>query len=181
MLNSRAMGLSEAKRASHAVQLDPALVDEIAVRISDAVAALVIEILRARGLLSPSGTAPHGLDGNDLACAITPGSDAALRATAPRPGQDARALWTARQVAAHYGVNAHFVYGHADELGCIRLGAGPCARLRFDPQAVRERWSMVGRLPDLRRKVRTRAGSQQSTCARDDDRGYELLDFDRKP
>jgi len=147
------MGLSEAKRTSQPLHLEQAAVDAIVIRISDAVAALLIETLRARGLLSPSGTAPHGLDGNDLACAITPGSDAALRATAPRPGQDARALWTARQVAAHYGVNAHFVYGHADELGCIRLGAGPCARLRFDPQAVRERWSMGGRFPVLRRKA----------------------------
>ena len=37
-----------------------------------------------------------------------------------------RGLWTARRVAAHYGVSASFVYQRADELGCIRLGGGKC-------------------------------------------------------
>jgi hypothetical protein len=175
------MGLSEAKRTSQPLHLEQAAVDAIVIRISDAVAALLIETLRARGLLSPSGIAPRELDGNDLACGMALGSDAALRATAPRSGQDAGGLWTAQQVAAHYGVNAHFVYRHADELGCIRLGNGPCARLRFDPQAVRERWSTVGRLPDLKRKVRKGAPSRRSTRAGGNNRGHELLDFDRKP
>lgn len=90
-------------------------------------------------------------------------------------------LWTARRVAEHYGVKANFVYGHANELGCIRLGTGPCARLRFDPQVVRERWSTVGQLPDPRRRVRNSPSSERRTRADSDNRGYELLDFDREP
>ena len=38
----------------------------------------------------------------------------------------------ARGVAETYGVSRDFVYAHADELGAIRLGSGPRARLRFD-------------------------------------------------
>ena len=44
--------------------------------------------------------------------------------THPTP---ARELWSARRVAAHYGVSVSFVYQHADELGCVRLGGGSCA------------------------------------------------------
>ena len=175
------MGLNAAERACRPVELDPAAIDEIAVRVSDAIVALVIEVLRARGLLSAPGAALHWVDGKDTACAIAPGSDTDLRATAPRPGEDAGALWTARHVAAHYGVTANFVYGHANELGCIRLGTGPCARLRFDPRVVRERWSMVGRLPALRRTTQKHAGSQRRSRSGSDNRRYELLDFDREP
>ena len=56
--------------------------------------------------------------------------------TDPAP---ARELWSARRVAAHYGVSVSFVYQHADELGCVRLGGGSCARLRFDPVALSKR------------------------------------------
>lgn len=140
-----AMGRSEAEPASKPVQLDRAMIDEIAVRISDAIVALVIEMLRAR------------------------------------PGEDADALWTARQVAAHYRVRANFVYGHANELGCIRLGSGPCARLRFDPQVVRDRWSTVGRLPDPTRRIQQSAGSRRRTGDDSNNRSYELLGFDREP
>src|SRR3984885_5216388 len=45
----------------------------------------------------------------------------------------ARELWSARRVAAHYGVSVSFVYQHADELGCIRLGGGRRAPPRLDP------------------------------------------------
>ena len=62
-------------------------------------------------------------------------------------------LWTARRLAAHYAVGVHFIYAHADELGVIRLGAGPSARLRFDPAVVRERWTSVHAPPP---EVRTR-------------------------
>ena len=61
--------------------------------------------------------------------------------TDPAP---ARELWSARRVAAHYGVSVSFVYQHADELGCVRLGGGSCARLRFDPVAVQARWAQIG-------------------------------------
>ncbi len=36
------------------------------------------------------------------------------------------------------GVSRAYVYEHADELGALRLGGGPKARLRFDLVTVRE-------------------------------------------
>lgn len=45
----------------------------------------------------------------------------------------------ANEVARRHGVSRAFVYEHADELGAIRVGAGPRPRLRFDPSAVEER------------------------------------------
>jgi hypothetical protein len=43
---------------------------------------------------------------------------------------------TADQVALRLGVGRDYVYRHADELRARRLGEGPRARLRFDPEAV---------------------------------------------
>jgi hypothetical protein len=48
-------------------------------------------------------------------------------------------LWSARRVAEHLGVTPDYVYEHASELGAIRIGTGPAARLRFDPTIVRSR------------------------------------------
>jgi hypothetical protein len=45
------------------------------------------------------------------------------------------------QLADRLGVGRAFVYAHADELGAIRLGSGPKARLRFDAQTAFERLS----------------------------------------
>lgn len=42
------------------------------------------------------------------------------------------------EVARRYGVSTSWVYHHADELGAIRLGNGPRARLRFDLERVDE-------------------------------------------
>ena len=42
-------------------------------------------------------------------------------------------LVTAAELARLLGVGRSFVYDHAAELGAVRLGAGPKARLRFDP------------------------------------------------
>jgi hypothetical protein len=39
-------------------------------------------------------------------------------------------------VCARFGVSVDYVYAHATELGAIRLGEGPKARLRFDLAAV---------------------------------------------
>jgi hypothetical protein len=41
-------------------------------------------------------------------------------------------LLTPSDVAAQFGVSRAWVYAHADELGAVRLGTGPKARLRFD-------------------------------------------------
>ena len=45
-------------------------------------------------------------------------------------------LLTPSEVAARFGVSRTWVYAHADELGAMRLGTGPKARLRFDAGRV---------------------------------------------
>lgn len=45
-------------------------------------------------------------------------------------------LLTVSDVAARYRVRPSWVYAHQRELGAIRLGDGPKARLRFDGQTV---------------------------------------------
>ena len=88
-------------------------------------------------------------------------------------------LWTTRQVAAHYDVGVGFVYQHADELGCIRLGAGRRPRLRFDPRIVRERWPLVGdTLPEPARTTR-RAGNTNPRRGRAQQRTYELIEYEQ--
>jgi hypothetical protein len=55
------------------------------------------------------------------------------------PRNDARdrpALVDAQALAVVLGVSRDFVYEHADELGALRLGNGPKARLRFDVDAA---------------------------------------------
>src|SRR6476660_4045012 len=91
-----------------------------------------------------------------------------------------RELWSARRVAAHYGVGVSFVYQHADELGCVRLGGGRCPRLRFDPAALQSRWAQVGgALPDARpQRRRSQRRRRPATDQHDEDL---LLEFDREP
>jgi hypothetical protein len=61
-------------------------------------------------------------------------NDLAIRAAEP----SSRApLVDAGTLAAELGVSRGYVYEHADELGALRLGNGPRARLRFDPLAAR--------------------------------------------
>ena len=48
-------------------------------------------------------------------------------------------MLTAAQVAARFNVDRGWVYAHAAELGVVRLGEGPRARLRFDPAVVAQR------------------------------------------
>jgi hypothetical protein len=45
---------------------------------------------------------------------------------------------TVKELAAHLKLNPAWVYEHADELGAIRTGNGPKARLRFDLQTATE-------------------------------------------
>jgi len=90
-------------------------------------------------------------------------------------------LWTTRRVAEHYGVAVGFIYQHAEELGCIRLGGSSRPRLRFDPEVVRERWPLVsGRLPELAPTHR-RPTSPARSRRRSADASSELLEFDREP
>lgn len=46
-------------------------------------------------------------------------------------------LVDAATLAVELGVSRDWVYEHAHELGALRLGSGPKARLRFDPLAAR--------------------------------------------
>jgi hypothetical protein len=97
------------------------------------------------------------------------------------PDSAQEGLWTADHVAAHYDVGLRFVYRHADELGCIRLGGGRRPRIRFDPRVVRERWPIVGdTLPQTaptRRRARRSAGQRRDAVRG----GYELFEFDEEP
>ena len=45
-------------------------------------------------------------------------------------------LVDAAELARRLGTDRSWVYSHASELGAIRLGDGPKARLRFDPDAA---------------------------------------------
>jgi len=69
-------------------------------------------------------------------------SDADIEAVATRVAallrtdQFSAELVDATEIARRFGVSRDFVYGHADDLGAVRLGDGPRARLRFDPAKV---------------------------------------------
>lgn len=52
-------------------------------------------------------------------------------------------LVTVAELARMLGVSSDYVYRHADDLGVVRLGLGPKARLRFDPAIVAERLSAL--------------------------------------
>lgn len=72
---------------------------------------------------------------------------ARLRPVAGAPDENARseptsdgsegALVSAVALASELGVSRAFVYEHAVELGAVRLGDGPRARLRFDAEVAR--------------------------------------------
>ena len=97
--------------------------------------------------------------------------------TGPAP---ARELWSARRVAAHYGVSLSFVYQHADELGCVRLGGGSCARLRFDPVAVQARWAQLGGALPAERPQRRRSRPRRATVRHQHNEDL-LLEFEPEP
>ena len=56
-------------------------------------------------------------------------------------------LVDAAEIARRFGVSRDFVYDHADDLGVVRLGEGPRARLRFDPTRVRRQLGTVAAPP----------------------------------
>jgi transposase-like protein len=64
--------------------------------------------------------------------------DQRLRRTAVEPQQPPELL-TVAEVAARWGVHPNWVYRHARQLGAIRLGDGPCARIRFDREQITRR------------------------------------------
>jgi hypothetical protein len=56
-------------------------------------------------------------------------------------------LLDAGELARHLGVTRWWVYQHAPELGAIRIGAGPRARLRFDVDAAKAALDSARRHP----------------------------------
>lgn len=70
-------------------------------------------------------------------------ADAIAARLAERPVE--RRYLTVLQVAAYIGVDASFVRRHSAELGAVRLGDGPKARLRFDRFAV-DAWAQRHRV-----------------------------------
>jgi hypothetical protein len=69
-------------------------------------------------------------------------------------------LVDAHSVAAELQVERDWVYAHANELGVVRLGDGPKARLRFDLRHVRERIGELAATPEPLQPIRTRRRGQ---------------------
>lgn len=96
-------------------------------------------------------------------------ADLVAAAIVARAEPSGAGLVDAAAVAARYGVARDFVYRHADDLGAVRLGEGPRARLRFDLERVGERLSVCpagrgsegpsGRVVEPIRHRRRRPGS----------------------
>jgi hypothetical protein len=53
-------------------------------------------------------------------------------------GKSGGDLIDAAEVARRFSLSRDYVYRHADDLGAVRLGDGPKARLRFSPAKVDE-------------------------------------------
>jgi hypothetical protein len=62
-------------------------------------------------------------------------------------------LVDAAELARRFGMERSWVYSHAAELGAVRLGTGPNARLRFDPSLAAKALRPLGKsAPKLSRK-----------------------------
>lgn len=86
----------------------------------------------------------------------------ALRvATLLQEGREQAELVDAAEIARRFGVSRDFVYDHADDLGVVRLGEGPRARLRFDPALVRQQLGTVAAPPSPKPRP-TRRRSKRS-------------------
>ena len=71
----------------------------------------------------------------------------------------------ASAIARRFSLSRSWVYENAEQLGVVRVGGGPRARLRFDPSIVRER--VAGLAPDgphiaRRPRRRRRVAEEQS-------------------
>jgi hypothetical protein len=142
-----------------------ALADEIADRLATRLGPQLVEIVEANGFELISHERPRDASVGESSKAESP----------------AEALWTAGRVAAHYDVAVRFIYQHADDLGCVRLGAGARPRLRFDPDVVRERWPRVGGALPEPGPTHRRSTPRSEPPRRGRRTSFELLDFDREP
>ena len=57
-----------------------------------------------------------------------------------------------RELAEDLGVSLDYVYAHATELGAMRLGSGPKARIRFDLDGARRLLEARAQQPRHRRR-----------------------------
>ena len=57
-----------------------------------------------------------------------------------------------RELAEGLGVSLDYVYAHATELGAMRLGSGPKARIRFDLDGARRLLEARAQQPRHRRR-----------------------------
>lgn len=78
-------------------------------------------------------TAPVHLDGTSIEAI-------ARRVAELLVGEHGSGIWIdATEVARRFGFSRDYVYRHADELGAVRIGDGPNARLRFDVSVLTEK------------------------------------------
>lgn len=90
------------------------------------------------------------------------------------PGAAARVL-NVREVAQLLGRSGAWVYGHASELGAIRMGTGPRARIGFDLVRI-EQWKRENEIgpPAARKPPRRRVRRNTSS-------GANLIPYEPSP
>ncbi len=72
-------------------------------------------------------------------------------------GAESLELVDASAIALRFSLSRSWVYENAERLGVVRIGAGPRARLRFDPAIVRERLAKLdAEAPRIARPARRR-------------------------
>jgi hypothetical protein len=76
-------------------------------------------------------------------------------------------LLTAAQVAEEFGVSTDWLYANATQLGAIRMGSGPRARLRFDRATIDDRFARLA----VQHRPRVRRNGQSHSRNAADDRG----------
>jgi len=73
---------------------------------------------------------------------------------------------SAAEVARRFGISRDYIYDHADELGAVRLGDGPRARLRFDSTKVAARLAKPASPPSSANRKTTRTPRRHPRPAR---------------
>ncbi len=92
-----------------------------------------------RGITITIRVTPETILHGDPALADALNALLALAEPQPRQSTATDGLIDAAELARRFGLSRYWIYGHADDIGAIRLGNGPRPRLRFHPQTVAER------------------------------------------
>lgn len=79
------------------------------------------------------------------------------------------------------GVSRGFVYDHADELGAVRLGSGPKARLRFDVAGAIERLRGLRACDESRESMQPEPARASRRRREANGTGVELLPIRPRP